>query len=222
MTAPNRRSSTERLHWIDTLLPNSLGNFEMTAEIDHDLTRRALAARDDLTERDALFTLLAAKTARFAARFSRWSLRPWEYDDVLQECWLAFDDLLRTWQPLDSSHGPAGFGYYYLRVFPNRLYDRTTTMLYERRGTPLTLPWDPRLNDRPDPDNVLSEVVSAALLTDLCGRLNAVDSTLLLRKIDSYRETQQVAAAAGISRRTFYRRWSHIVSIARELLREAG
>src|SRR4051812_7392829 len=93
--------------WLTDLARRSLGDFDLTPEIDADLSRRALAARTDPDERNALFVLLAYKVRRFSMRFMRWHLAPWEPADVLQETWLTFVELLESWTPLQSPSCPA-------------------------------------------------------------------------------------------------------------------
>jgi DNA-directed RNA polymerase specialized sigma24 family protein len=210
--------------WLTDLCRQSLGDFELTPEIDADLSRRALVARSDNEQRVILFSLLAWKINRFRARYQRWNLRPWDEDDIVQEAWLAFDDVLRSWTPLDGNGGPAGFGYYLMAVYPRRLSDRVHLLLGTRRrnGAPVPLPWVEEADNRSDPDDLETDIVTEALLAAICGRLNAADATILRLAATTELDRASIAARANISRRTLYRRWPEITTIAREVLRDAG
>jgi RNA polymerase sigma factor (sigma-70 family) len=171
-----------------------------------------------------LFFLLSMKVNRFASRFRRWTLDPWEFDDVLQEAYLAFDDLLRTWQPLEGNGGPAGFGFYFLRVFPLRLHDRVLAMTRTRSDQPLVLPWQEAIDLRPDPVDRQSDAETALILAEICGHLNAVDEAILRCRVADTSDVSTIAMRVGVSRRTLYRRWGRIIAIARNEWgnREAG
>jgi DNA-directed RNA polymerase specialized sigma24 family protein len=210
--------AASRDDWLATLAHDSLGDFELTPEIDRDLTQRALAARHARDDRDQLFTLLAYKTLRFCARFQRWNLDPWEPDDVVQEGWLAFHDVLQTWRPLTGSHGPAGFGYYYLRVFPLRLHDRVLALTGTRRDRPTPLPWLPDNDARCDPDDYEGEALTRLILAEICGQLNAVETTILRGRLTDDTPSATLVSATGLSRSTFYRRWARITAVAADVL----
>lgn len=204
--------------WLSELAKRSLGDFELTPEIDADLSLRAISARADPAERDLLFTLLAMKTYRFCSRFRRWSLFPWEQADVWQETYLVFVALLETWRPLEGNGGPAGFGYYFVQVFPRRLADRVNALVEtrKRQGAALPLPWIPEADERPVPDVMEDDTETAAIIAAICGRLNAADAVVFHLSATTELPRDNIASIAHISRRTLYRRWNQIVSIARE------
>lgn len=198
--------------WIAAFARDSLGDIEMTPEIDADLSHRALNARTDPAERERLFALLAWKTDRFCARFRRWSLEPWELDDVRQEAYIVFVEVIESWRPLEGNGGPAGFGYFYLRVFPLRLADRVRKMIDRMHP----LPWRPEHDTRLDPADLDDAGITATIVAEICGRLNAADATIFhLRLADV--TTEDSARLTGISRRTLHRHWPRIVSISREV-----
>lgn len=205
--------------WLAEMAAASLGDFELTRAVDADLSRRALAAQRDPAARDELFALLAMKARRFVSRYRRWSLDPWELADVLQEAYLAYHEVLMVWKPLTSGTGtePAGFGLYFVSVFPRRLSDRVRALLRYGRDRPAPLPWIPERDARLEPFDVNDETQTRAVMADICGRLNAADSTIFQQRAAG-RPPDDIARAASISRRTFYRRWSAIASIAREEL----
>jgi DNA-directed RNA polymerase specialized sigma24 family protein len=222
-TTPNRLpipQLPDQRTWLSELAKCSLGDFELTTEIDADLSLRAIAARADPAERDALFTLLAMKIDRFSARFRRWSLFPWEQADVTQETYLVFVALLDSWRPLEGNGGPAGFGYYFVQVFPRRLADRINALVETRKrhGAAVPLPWVPEADERPAPGEMEDDAETAAMIAAICGRLNAADAVVFRLSAHTELERGNIASFAGISRRTLYRRWPEIVSIAREEL----
>lgn len=222
--------------WLAGLGPDSLGDFELTPEIDADLSRRAIAAQHDPAERDHLFRLLAFKLHRYCQRFNRWILDPFEYDDVLQEAYLVFVDLLPAWRHLDAVSGwtppnpaprsalsggsrePAGFGYYVADIFPLRLADRVNRLIHTRRDRQMPVPWAPATDVRPDPDTLEDDVAVEMLITAICGRLNAVDATIFRLRVTTPQSPDQIAQQANLSRSGYYRRWGEIVRIAREEL----
>lgn len=203
------------ISWLTALAPDSLGDIELTPEIDADLSHRAILSRTDPLAREQLFTLLAWKTDRFCARFRRWSIAPWELDDVRQEAFLAFAEIIERWQPLEGNGGPAGFGYYYLRVFPLRLSDRVRRMI--DRVHPL--PWTPEHDTRPDPSVIDETALTEAIIAEICGRLNATDATIFTLRLADV-ATRDAARLIGVNRRTLHRNWPRIVSIAREVWEE--
>jgi DNA-directed RNA polymerase specialized sigma24 family protein len=204
--------------WLAALAQESLGDFELTTEIDTDLSIRAVAARHDSVARDQLFALLAFKLRRFCTRFHRWNLDPWEFEDVLQESYLVFVDLLASWRPLEGAPEPAGFGYYVFRVFPLRLTDHVNALVRTRRDRLTPISWAPEIDLRLDPTSPESDASTAAIMAAVCGRLNAVDATIFRLRSTTEQRPETIARIAGVSRRTLYRRWGEIVRIAREEL----
>jgi DNA-directed RNA polymerase specialized sigma24 family protein len=210
-----------RRGWLGGYELLSLGDFELTPELDRDLSGLALAARVDPHARYELFVMLAVKIARFSSRFRRRAGVSWDYDDVLQETWVAFDDVLRAWRPLADHDPPAGFGYYFLGVFAFRLRDRVedlTGRRWSRRSAVSLL----EAADTASDDDVELSAITNALLEQMCGRLNAVDATILRHRAAGLEFAPSALRASGIviSRRTVYRRWGHILRIAREVCGE--
>jgi RNA polymerase sigma factor (sigma-70 family) len=202
--------------WLATLARDSLGDFELTPEIDADLSLRAVRAWTDHAEREALFRLLALKVRRFCARYRRWNLGPWEFADVLQETWLVYVDILMAWRPLPGSSRPAGFGYYALRVFPLRLTDRVVAMTGSRRDRPRPVVWNAELDVRLDPSDMERDVETAAFILAVAEQLDARDARILRLRAADHRSVDAIACDAGVSRRTLHRRWRHIARVVRE------
>jgi len=209
-------TSTRTLDWLTLLARDSLGDFELTSERDADLTRRALLARDDPFERDALFSLLAFKINRFCSRFRRWNLLPWEIDDVRQEAYLAFIDVLTGWRPIPTDRGPAGFSYYFMRVYPLRLTDRVNRVVQTRRDRPSPTAWNADDDHRLDPSEMERDIETLAFIMEVSSRLDTADAQILLLHTAADLAPNAVAARTGISRRTFYRRWKGIAATIRD------
>lgn len=205
--------------WLSPLAGESLGDFALTREIDADLSWQALLARDDPAVRDALFGLLAFKINRFCSRFRRWNLRPWEIDDVRQEAYLAFIEVLNGWRPIPGASVPAGFGYYFMRVYPLRLNDRVRLIVRTRRDRLTPSTWSESDDDRLDPGEMERDIETLAFVIELSAQLDAADARILLLRTADDLAPDEIAARTGISRRTFYRRWKGIADTIR---REAG
>lgn len=202
-----------RQHWISTLAEHSLGNFEVTPDIDLRLSRLALEAQTSNAAREELLTLLAAKVERFAKRFSSWKLDPWEYDDVLQESYLIFTDTVQRWKPRYVSGEPVGFLYYFLAVYPLWLSTRIKRMTGRGRPQPVWLPDDH--DTVADPLSCEGEALADVVLDDVRSRLGDQAGALLRLRLVSGKSVTEAAQQAGISRRTAYRRWNTIIDLAR-------
>ncbi|HEX5167273.1 MAG TPA: sigma-70 family RNA polymerase sigma factor [Thermomicrobiales bacterium] len=205
--------------WLSPLAVESLGDFHLTRQIDADLSQRALDAAGDPAARDALFNLLAFKINRFCSRFRRWNLRPWEFEDVRQEAYLAFVDVLNGWQPVPGREVPAGFGYYFMRVYPLRLTDRVRRILRTKRNRPATTSLTDADVDRRDPAEMERDIETLASIIQLSEGLDAADARILLLRTTDDLSPDEIAAQAGVSRRTYFRRWNGIAATIR---REAG
>lgn len=206
--------------WLTTVAGQSLGNFEATPELDRDLSRRALAARADVSERDALYVLLATKIERFAARFRYWRLEPFTMEDVHQETYLVFAEIVGSWSPRYEAGGPFGFLYFFLKIYPLRLSDAVSHMTGRRQTTPIALPD----GDRDPPDHALpeGEAIAGTIVDDLCARLTTEQAKMLRLRVVTGQSLPRVARELGLARRTAYRRWHNIIEIGRRYWEEAG
>lgn len=214
----NDSSALNPRNWLDTFAARSLGDIEMTPDLDLDLSRDAIVARHDRASRDRLLEALAWKVARFCARYARRSLDPWEFDDVQQEAFLTFIDVLESWTPLVSQDGPAGFGYYFLRVYPLRLASRVSML----RRRPATASQAGARLDPIDQTDIEDTVLVNQVIAEICGQLNALDQSIFQLAARDGLGPSRIADLTQISRRTIHRHWPAIVSIARERLREAS
>jgi len=198
--------------WLSDYAARSLGNFEASSALDRDLSRLALTARDDVVARERLFTLLAAKIERFAARFRDWPLAPWTFEDVLQEVYPVFFETLRHWQPRIEAGAPAGYLYYFLRVYPHWMSDAVMKLTGRKRPAVLALS---EHYYAVDPGSVEAVVVAELLLDELCEDLSDEEARILRLRVHTDRPLSQVASQVGLARRTAYRRWHNIVELSR-------
>ncbi len=215
----NEPSSPTLQGWLAAFSARSLGDAEITPDLDLALSRDALLARHVGFVRDQLLEAFAWKISRYCARYRRLDLSPWSFDDVEQEAFLAFVDVLESWTPLVSQDGPAGFGYYFLRVYPLRLADRVRVL---RRQETITTSGGGALADQPDPDDIEETILVNQVIAEICGHLNALDQTIFQLSVRDGHGPSRIADLTGINRRTIQRHWPTIVWIARERLREAS
>ena len=203
-------------HWIATLAETSLGNFEATPDIDRRLSRLALDARASNESRDELFTLLAAKVERFARRFRPWTLDPWEYDDVLQESYLIFINVVERWTPRYVDNEPVGFLYYFFAVYPLWLSTHVKRMTGRGpRGRMTVIPLPEEHDLTAESISCEAEALTLAILDDIRTQLGEPAGTLLHLRLVTGKSVTEAARQAGIPRRTAYRRWSSITEFAR-------
>lgn len=200
------------VNWLDALARASLGDFEVTPELDRDLSRRALLARHDSIEREALFGLLAFKVRRFALRYRGWNLGPWDLEDVEQEAYLVYIDTLRVWTPSEVGGEPAGYLCYFLSVFPHWLMNAVRAWTWPGARTVTLLP---------DERRAVAKAADHSMVDDFCERLEPDEASLLRLRLVTGASLPDAAESMGIARRTAYRRWRHIVELGREYLREA-
>jgi hypothetical protein len=208
--------------WLPRFARQSLGDFDRTDDLDRVLSWRALAAQRDPLARDALFIALAGKTATLAGRFRGWSLAPWQYDDVIQECYFAYLEVLADWQPFDPL-APSGFGRYYLSVFPARLAGRVRGFLGPWRMRVVRGGLPPQADDIADPGagGAQAEAFAAQLLSELCDQLPPRAARLLRADLAGASRAAS-AALFGSSPRTLHRQRRKIIPLLRQLLRDTG
>jgi DNA-directed RNA polymerase specialized sigma24 family protein len=199
-------------NWLHDLARTSLGDFNTSSELDARLSALALRARTDDSASFELLGLLAWKIERFLRRFRAWDLAPFDLDDVAQEAYLAYLDTLRRWRPRYVAGRAAGYLYYFLSVFPHWVANRVRR--WRRPARPSVV--------RHIQTPVGAAVPDTALLSDFCRNLSPQESTLVQLRIVRGLSIPHAATTMGIARRTAYRRWSHILEVGREFLREAG
>ncbi len=199
-------------NWLHDLATDSLGDFEVSDELDQRLSRLAIQSRSDEGKAFELFGLLAYKIERFVRRFRSWELHPFDLDDIVQESYLVFIDTLHRWVPHYVDGLLGGYLYYFLKVFPLWLANRV-------RG------WK-RITRQPIVRTIRTREAAttqdAANVDGFCRNLSLQDSTLVELRVLRGHSIPRAARTMGIARRTAYRRWHRILEMGREYLREAG
>jgi RNA polymerase sigma factor (sigma-70 family) len=137
--------------------------------------------------------------------------RPWELDDVRQEAWLVFSDLVDAWS------GDGSFIPYVTAYFSWRLHAAMRRLEPPRRSVPLS--YASRVVD-----NVrrLDGVEDAELLAAMAAALPPPDADLLRLRVAEGASVADIACRLGVSRRTIARRWKRIQRVARALLDQPG
>jgi len=189
----------------------------VTPDLDRTLTALARRARDgDRDARDALYRALGPKIDRFVARY-RWAARaaggperngaPWDLDDVAQEAFPAFVDLLADYG------GERAFLPYFLAAFPWRLRDAWHRLQAPARRVAAALPSD---DLREDPSAVAEE--ARVLLATLAADLAEPDATILRLRVGEGISLPAIALHLGLSRTTVARRWERLRAWLRDQL----
>lgn len=163
---------------------------------------------DDPEIRNALFIAYAPRLQRILLRL--WYRNLYEFgcelDDLEQELYLIFANLLERWS------GKGSLSAYVHGALPWRMYDAA------RRLAPRDRP----LGDRPvaslNSDESSSAEEAIALLEDLAATLSPFDRELLLRHVRDGESLATIARARGLSHRTMRRAWLRSQEHLRALL----
>jgi RNA polymerase sigma factor (sigma-70 family) len=208
----NDRTGRESEKAPTLIVPHlSLVPWASGAPVPHDdeaeLTRLALAARaGDAGARDLVYQALTPSINRMVAGCARltWAAdcprrdgRPWDREDLAQEAYLIFNDLVRAW----SGVGP--FTPYLFAYFPWRLRnawrrlrpDRPRGVAIGRHGSELAA----------DASAVADE--AAVLLEALADLLPEVERIILLAHIRDGLTLAEIARRLGLRPRQVGRRW---------------
>lgn len=185
---------------------------DLTPELERFLVPLALAARaGDRDARDALWSALAPKIDRLAVAAGRRTQgddaprrdgRPWDAEDLRQEAFPLFADLLAVW----SGNGP--IGPYLLSHLAWRLRSAARALAVPRRFE--TSPLAPSLLYLADGSAAAAEALT--LLDVLAADLPAVDAVILLRHVRDGESLRVVARRLGLDRRTVSQRWRAILA----------
>jgi RNA polymerase sigma factor (sigma-70 family) len=190
----------------------------VTAREDALLTTLARRAqRDDPAARDLLWRAFSPKLEPALRRCGRmtwrpgWAQRngrPWEQDDLRQEAWLVFAELIADW-PGNGSIVP-----YVMAYFPWRLRSAM-----RRLGPPRTRVAPPRGPVARAADcRELLDAETATLVALLVARLSAVEADVLRARVEEGTGSREIARRLGMSRRTISRHLARIRRVAREVL----
>ena len=187
-------------------------DFDLTPALEAWLNDLARAARTDPAVRNELYRLFDLKIARFLAPYRTWQSAIGGYDDIAQEAFLVFAQLVADWS------GQGSFAAYCFGFFPWRL--RRAIAHYERR-------WPAnRLTVVPDDNGLfeqeLPDVATILPLTALAP-LPPAERDLLALLLATDLSIADLALPLGCSRRTIFRRWRTLVNyLVRELERQAS
>ena len=188
---------------------------EITPELDHSLTLLADAARrGDRNARDTLYTILNAKIRRFVRRYrgGSWAThQSWDEDDLAQEAFLVFADLVSGWS------GEASFATYFLAYFPWRLRDAVRRLNGTRPYGEVAWPKSDILSD-----STAATGAALALLEALASDLPAPNRAILLWHVRDGERFGTIATRLGISRRTVHRHWETTLRDLRRSLRSTS
>lgn len=163
------------------------------------------AHQGDLDARNALFIAFQPKLVRFIRRIHPPRMRPeqvgvWDRDDVAQEAWLVFDELIQHWTP------DRPFGRYVLATFPWRLRDAVFRGV-ARRGVPPRMTMVPIGDHDWLHDGSAASDEAQALLNALADRLPELQGIVLRRHVGDGETLTAIARDLGVSRRTITRQW---------------
>lgn len=133
--------------------------------------------------------------------------RPWALDDLRQEAWLVFAELIADW------NGEGSFVPYITAYFSWRLRRALRRLAPPRSRVPLSLIAGP-----PAVAQELPESEREALLASIDAALPAHEATILRLRVRDDLSWPTIARRLGLSRRTLSRRWKHIRHSARAML----
>jgi RNA polymerase sigma factor (sigma-70 family) len=178
----------------------SLGDFETTTELDARLTALARRAKVDIEARDELYQALGYKIERFVRRyrFRADELVICEPEDVEQEAYLVFCDLVQTWPGEESFTG------YFFSRFAWRL---ARAVDVAERG------WSAaRLLPLLETDDVVPPLdpEDRFTLLEIGALLSKRDQLVLELHIGHGMRLVEVARILGVHRRTVDRAWARI------------
>jgi len=182
-----------------------------------DIARQA--RRGDAGARDLLWRSFEARLEATLYRCGRmtwqqgWARRngrPWELDDLRQEAWLVFSDLVMEW------NGEGGFAPYVIRCFPLRLRRAIRDLGPMPRAVRLPVMTD----DEPDPEGGDMRVEEDdELLAAVQAALSPRDALVLQMRIADELSLSEIARRLVVSRRTMVREWARIRRVARTVVK---
>jgi RNA polymerase sigma factor (sigma-70 family) len=189
-----------------TLVPVILPEDDLNLALERRLLPTVLRAHAGCSDaRDALYLAFQPKLRRCARRIAvPWGgaamVAVWDRDDVEQEAWLVFDELIRQWTP------DRPFGRYVLATFPWRLRDAVYRGV-ARSGVP------PRMTTVPIGerdwlhDGSAASVEAHVLLEVVADQLPALQAVILRRHVGRGETLTEIARDMQVSRSTVTRQW---------------
>lgn len=136
--------------------------------------------------------------------------RPWELEDLRQETWLVFTDVVKEW------NGEGSFTPYVTAFFAWRLRNAMHRLGPQRRSVMVRPVRDPVAECQG-----LLDAESADLLQAVVAALTPVDAEILRLRIGEGSGFHDIACRLALSRRTVGRRWRRIGIVARTVLSDA-
>lgn len=179
----------------------SLGDFDLTPELDARLTAQARRAKADPAARNALYQAFEFKVARFVRRY-RYQydrLVICELEDVAQEAFIVFCDLIERWPGQESFPG------YFFSRFPWRLA-RAVDVIERGWSAARLRPLDGLIEAPVEPDQE-----DLFVLAEIGAGLGPRDRVVLELHIGYRMHLSEVARALGLHPQTIYRAWYRIV-----------
>lgn len=175
----------------DALLTTLAQRARLGDDVSRDLLWRAFAARLEPA-------LLTVGRMTWHTSWARRNGRPWELDDLHQEAWLVFVELVLRWD------GEGSFVPYLTAYFPWRLRNAMRRIAPPRRAAA-----PPRIEE---PDTA-----ALALLDAIEAKLSPAEQAVLRLRLQENAGICEIARRLGINRRTVSRRWARICRVAREV-----
>jgi DNA-directed RNA polymerase specialized sigma24 family protein len=177
----------------------------------------AEARAGDVPYRNALYTALAEWIAADVRRFWRraWqSSGDWDLEDVAQEAFFAFVDVVERW-----TGGEPFFDIFRAR-FPLRLTDAVRRL--EAGGRIRFRVWHGAVGIDLLHDDSAAAAEGLALLEALAAQLPEPDGSILLWRVRDAEEWSTIARRLDVDRRWLHRRWVRICAGLRRQLELAG
>lgn len=207
---------------IPAVVPLLRPNQPATPAQDALLTAIARHAQlGDRAARDLLWRAFASRLQPIMFRCGRiaWQRewvrrdgRPWALDDLRQEGWLVFAELITAWD------GKGSFISYVTAYFPWRLRDAMRRLGPARRVRSRPYPARRILADE---YRELLDAEAKELLTPIMAALSPADAIVLQMRVMEDLSLTEIARQLGVNRRTITRRWVRICRVARSILRDA-
>lgn len=194
------------MSWLLADQSTSLGDFEPTPELDARLTALARRAKHDRSARDALYGALRFKIDRFARRYRarrHWWLVICDEEDVAQEAFIVFCELIERWPGRESF-----LGYFFSR-FPWRLA-RAVDRIERGQNVTQLVP----LDDREVPRTI--DPMDQVFLAEISAGFTPRERAVLELRVGRDLRFSEIARALGVTERTVFRDWARIVAALRE------
>lgn len=153
--------------------------------------------------------LLRCARLTYQSDWARRDGQPWAREDLRQEAWLVFAELIDDW------NGAGSFVPYITAYFPWQLRKAIQRLGPAPRRAPVAALRGPSVSD------TLRDAECTALLAMIDEALSPLESTILTLRVRDDARIGAIARRLNLSRRTIDRHWAHIRRVAAEKLRAA-